>query len=201
MVKVDDNNELLQLAIFSTEFKLRGQQFTLVSLQNIQSELEEKEMEAWQNLIRVLTHEIMNSITPISSLASTMNSLLAESFDDKDLDSKREVVEDIRNAVHTIEKRSRGLLNFVENYRQLTRIPKPDFEIFPVTDIFERIGNLMKDQFKQKAVDFKTEVDPKTLEIAADPALLEQVLINLCKNSIEAVEEHMNEKQSGSMSR
>ena len=95
----------------------------LVSINNIQSELEEKEMEAWQNFIRVLTHEIMNSITPIISLSSTANSLLENSGEQ----ISAETIEDVRGAITTILKRSNGLIHFVDSYRSLTRIPAPNF--------------------------------------------------------------------------
>ena len=106
-IKIVTENEITQLIVYATEFKQRDQKYTLVSLQNIETELEEKEMEAWQRLIRVLTHEIMNSITPISSLAGTVTTILSNNnkFDD-------EVVEDIKEAISTIKKRSEGLDSF-----------------------------------------------------------------------------------------
>ncbi|MDZ7289245.1 MAG: ATP-binding protein [candidate division KSB1 bacterium] len=185
LVRVEDKNELLQLAIHATEFKLREQKFTLVSLQNIQSELEEKEMEAWQNLIRVLTHEIMNSVTPIASLASTVNELLLSppSGGKISLDS----ISDIRGAVQTIQKRSEGLLHFVDAYRSLTRIPKPDFKIFPVSELFGRVQQLMQAHVTANAIDFFMKVEPESLELTADPELIEQVLINLLLNAIHAL--------------
>jgi signal transduction histidine kinase len=190
LVKVEDKNETLQLAIYATELKMREQHFTLVSLQNIQSELEEKEMQAWQNLIRVLTHEIMNSVTPIASLASTVNNLLPDGRSEQkpgreiDVDS----ITEMRSALQTIEKRSEGLLHFVDAYRSLTRIPKPDFKIFPVAELFERGAQLMRPRVKEKAVAFSAHVEPATLELTADPQLIEQVLINLLLNAIQAVE-------------
>ena len=187
LVKLQDNENILQLSIYAAGFTLHQQGLTLISLQNIQSELEEKEMEAWQNLIRVLTHEIMNSVAPISSLASTANKLLTVDSNNENQDLRTEVIKDVSVAVKTIEKRSKGLINFVENYRKLTRIPKPDFEIFQVKTLFDRVKNLMKDQFEQKSINFKMQVDPETLELTADPILIEQVLINLCKNSVEAI--------------
>ncbi len=186
LVKIQDNNENLQLAISAAEFVLRENKYTLVSLQNIQSELEEKEMEAWQNLIRVLTHEIMNSVTPISSLASTANDMLTKNIDSKEKICE-ETIDDVRGAVQTIEKRSQGLLHFVESYRKLTRIPRPNFEIFFVTSLFERVEQLMKTQIDESKIHFETKVDPESLELTADVELVEQVLINLVLNSIDAV--------------
>jgi two-component system nitrogen regulation sensor histidine kinase NtrY len=194
LVKLQQKDDLLQLSIYATGFILRQQQLTLVAMQNIQHELEEKEMISWQNLIRVLTHEIMNSITPIASLASTAQGLLKDNKECEVPESMNEVIDDVRHAVNTIEKRSNGLLNFIENYRQLTRIPKPDFKVVRIQDIFDRVEYLLKDQFDQSAVKFKKWIDPESLTITADPALIEQVLINLCKNSMEAVNGLANPK-------
>jgi len=190
LVKVEDENELLHLALYATEFKLRAQEFSLVSIQNIHSELEEKEMEAWQKLIRVLTHEIMNSITPIASLTSTISNLIREAYgkkvEPKKLDS--EVLQDIQQAMQTIQKRSQGLLHFVDAYRNLTLIPKPNFQIFPVRELFDRVRKLMQVNIEKNSIRFKVNVDPETLELTADPELVEQVLINLMLNAFQAVE-------------
>ncbi len=188
LVKLQQDDDLLQLSIYATGFVLRKQQLMLVAMQNIQNELEEKEMMSWQNLIRVLTHEIMNSITPIASLASTAFGLLKENQECEVPETVNEVMVDVRDAVNTIEKRSKGLLTFIENYRELTRIPKPDFMIVLIKDLFERVEHLMKDQIELKSIDFSMKIDPESLEITADPGLIEQVLINLCKNSVEAVD-------------
>jgi len=187
LVKLQQDDDLLQLSIYATGFILRRQQLTLVAMQNIQHELEEKEMMSWQNLIRVLTHEIMNSITPIASLASTAQGLLKDNQECEVPESINETIDDVRKAVSTIEKRSNGLLTFIENYRKLTRIPKPAFKVVQIRDLFDRVEYLLKDQFEQNAIKFKKRVDPESLTITADPALIEQVLINLCKNSMEAI--------------
>ncbi len=190
LFKFRENDDLSQLAIYAADFTLHQQKFRLVSLQNIQSELEEKEMEAWQNLIRVLTHEIMNSVTPISSLASTANTLLGtfEQAQPCNSPSNEEALEDVKSAVQTIEKRSHGLLTFVENYRQLTKIPKPDFQIFLIDELFTRVENLMRPQFEAKSILYHRAIEPSSLELTADPTLVEQILINLLKNAIEALE-------------
>ena len=187
LIKLQQDDNLLQLSIYATGFILRKQQLILVAMQNIQSELEEEEMKSWQNLIRVLTHEIMNSITPIASLSSTAYGLLKDGHECELPESMNETIDDVRHAVNTIEKRSKGLLTFIENYRKLTRIPKPDFKIVPVKDLFERVEHLMKDQFEAHAIKFYIQIDPLSLELTADQALMEQVLINLCKNAVEAL--------------
>jgi len=195
LIKVFVDDELLQLSINATQFKMRGEEFTLISLQNIHNELEEKEIESWQKLIRVLTHEIMNSITPISSLAGTVRGMLLDETNEdeaklNDLDD--EDVESIQSALNTIEKRSQGLLNFVEIYRNLTRIPKPNFRYFKVRQIFENAEQLLMPKIEQLNIDCSYKIMPDELMITADPDLVDQVIINLMLNAIDAVKD--NEK-------
>ena len=187
LFRLEEIPEPLQLVMNATEIRLREQRYTLVSLQNIRSELEEKEMEAWQKLIRVLTHEIMNSVTPISSLASTAAGML----DHRDNTTGRadEVTTDLKGALHTIERRSQGLLHFVDAYRSLTLIPKPQFKIFAIADLFKRVEQLLRAEIPVNRITFTTRMDPDTLELNADPELIEQVLINLIKNALHAVRE------------
>lgn len=190
LVRVEIKDESLQLALYAAEFKLRGQVFSLVSLQNIQSELEETEIEAWQRLIRVLTHEIMNSITPISSLASTINELIKESLNGQANreDCNTEAMDDIYQGLQTIQKRSQGLMHFVDAYRNYTLTPKPNFEIFSVKELFSRVEKLMQTNIKEKNIRFESNIQPGTLELTGDPELIEQVLINLLLNALQAVE-------------
>ena len=180
----------LELAVHATKFFIRDNNYTLVSLQNIQSELQEKEMEAWQILIRVLTHEIMNSMTPITSMTATALDLLGSLDNHPQGEKERaltpEVLDDIGEALGTIHKRSLGLSDFVGAYRNLTLIPKPMFKIFPLEELFIRVNTLMAKKLRDNKVDFLWQVNPETLELTADPALIEQLLINLILNSIEA---------------
>ena len=185
LVKVQDEDELLQIIVYATELRMRGESFILASIQNIQSELEEQEMEAWQKLIRVLTHEIMNSITPISSLASTVRGLLPDAERAAAVDS--ETLADVHVALQTIQSRSEGLLHFVETYRQLTRIPRPDFQIFQIAELFARVVFLMQAECDEHNVGVHTAITPQTLELTADPDLVEQVLINLMRNAVQAL--------------
>jgi signal transduction histidine kinase len=190
LVKVERGDEQFQLSLYASEFKLRGWAFTLVSLQDIRSELEEKEIEAWQKLIRVLTHEIMNSMTPISSLASTVQELVSQVCGD----GGTETLDDIHAALRTIQKRSEGLLHFVDGYRNLARISRPNVQFFPATDLFLRVDHLLQAQFAERNVRLGSSVRPPNLEILADPDLLEQVLINLLLNGLDAVRGRDNPK-------
>ncbi len=183
-IKIEVEKETLLLSLYATEFKLRGREFKLVSLQNIQRELEEQEMEAWQKLIRVITHEIMNSVTPISTLASTIKDLTASPEDEAGGGEEDEAKRDIRQAALTIEKRSQGLLHFVDAFRSLTLLPRPKPEVFPLRDLMERVGRLMKAHMEGRAIRFSIEVEPAAVELNADPELVEQVLINLINNAV-----------------
>lgn len=185
-IKIIDEDEIVQLILYATEFKMRNKNYVLVSVQNIQTELEEKEMEAWQKLIRVLTHEIMNSITPISSLASTINLMINSHPPDENVFSD-EKLKDIIDAVNTIQKRSEGLIHFVDNYRNLTRIPKPNFQIFLIKELFDRVEKLMKQRLLDQNIKFEKTVYPETLSLTADSEMIEQVLINLIINAMSAL--------------
>ena len=189
LIKVQEEDDLLQLAIYATELKTAEKSVILATIKNIQNVLEEQETEAWQKLIRVLTHEIMNSITPIASLSSTLDIMLKEIAAEetiKDLD--KDTVHEIQHALQTINKRSTGLLHFVNTYRNLTRIPKPNFKIFRVSELFHNVNILMDEEVKTRKIKLLPSVEPEGLELSADEQLLEQVLINLLKNAIHALE-------------
>lgn len=196
LVQVSDEDVMLQLAIYATEFKLSNRTIKLVSIQNIQSELEEQEMAAWQKLISVLTHEIMNSITPIASLSATVNDLLKniDTTDNIPQEIDDEIVIDIRNSLTTIHKRSTGLIRFVESYRNLTKIPKPEFEIIRVENIFDNVKLLMEKELHKSNINCSKSIIPETLEVTADQQQIEQVLLNLLKNSQHALEGQENGK-------
>lgn len=184
--KIVEAEGIIQLLLYATDFRMKEQVFKLVALQNIQPELEEKEIEAWQKLIRVLTHEIMNSVTPISSLASTVNLMLKNEGDTPALYDS-ETVKDIKTAVNTIEKRSIGLINFVDKYRSLTKIPKPDFRIIRIEQLFERIRILTNQLLNENGINLTTAINPPYLEMTIDSDLIEQVLINLIKNAVQSI--------------
>jgi len=194
VMKIFIEEELLQLSLNATAFRLRGENYLLVSMQNITSELDEKEIESWQKLIRVLTHEITNSITPITSLASTVKDML---FDEKEGAAQmqpidKEDVENIESAITTIQNRSQGLLNFVDIYRNLTRIPKPNFRYFKVSELFERSQQLLKPKMDKLGIKCYSRVFPPDMMITADPDLIDQVVINLMLNAIDAVNDMDN---------
>ena len=190
LVKVQDQDDILQLAIYATEFKVKDKLIILATINNIQNVLEEQETEAWQKLIRVLTHEIMNSITPIASLSSTLEIMLKGITDGENVkeDMDIDAVMEIQQALQTINKRSTGLLHFVNTYRNLTRIPKPNFKIFLVRDLFKNLYLLMEEEITENKINFVTNIEPENIEVSADEQLVEQVIINLIRNSMHALD-------------
>lgn len=183
--------EVIQLMIHGTEFRMKEQNYKLISLYNIQPELEEKEIEAWQKLIRALTHEIMNSITPISSLAATAAGMI------KNSDSKpvaKDSLIDIENALTTIQRRSEGLTSFVNKFRDLSKIPKPNFQTVKVDELFYRVRLLTAKSISSGNIQLSVSISPEEMEIIVDPDLIEQVLINLINNSVHALANSLNGK-------
>jgi len=138
----------------------------------------------------------MNSVTPIASLASTLQELLPsgktrlQAEDESGLSP--EELADFRSGIQTIQQRSQGLLHFINSYRNLTRIPKPDFQIFPIADLFARVDRLMSEQLSKNSIELSTSIDPASLELTADSGLVEQVLINLILNAIQALDGRPN---------
>ncbi|MBT6032414.1 MAG: histidine kinase [Kordiimonadaceae bacterium] len=177
------------LTIASTQIISAGKVEKLISLQDIQSELDVAQLKAWQDLVRVLTHEIMNSITPVSSLAKTSTDLVDDAI--KKAEGQTELVEelvDVRNAVDTVARRSDSLMHFVQSYRRLTRLPPPEKTQLNVTKTFEDVVRIAAVNWKDKNIAIEQDVATKGLEISADQDMLEQMLINLMKNSEQALE-------------
>lgn len=184
----------IQLVIHATELRLRGNSYKLVALQNIQSELQKKEIESWQNLTKVLRHEIMNSMTPIASLTSTLNDILSEELENKGKHFEISIdgVDDIHEGLRTIESRSKALIHFIDAYREYTSIPQPKFQDVVVKELLEEIHGLMKIDIRQSSTDFSCTTRPNSLTISADEEQIQQVLINLVKNAVESVADKEN---------
>ncbi|MEP2667490.1 MAG: ATP-binding protein [Cyclobacteriaceae bacterium] len=181
----------LLLTIQATEMRLRGDTVKLVTLQNIQTELQRQELEAWQNLTKVLRHEIMNSITPISSLTSTLREILEHDLTkvNEHYELKDEGADDLREGLDTIESRSKGLIKFIDAYREYTSLPHPTFKTIHLKDLISKVENLMRNEIKKANVEFITKIESDHLTVEADEEMIEQVLINLIKNAIEACQE------------
>jgi two-component system, NtrC family, nitrogen regulation sensor histidine kinase NtrY len=185
LVRLDRNGRKLDLAVHATRFRLGTESTTLVSLQDIRQELEERELEAWQQLTRVLTHEIVNSVAPIASLAAIARERATAVETPADGSA---AIDEVREAIDTIERRSEGLVRFVDAYRSMSRLPQPRIESVPVSDLFAGTRLLLGAKLREKDVALETSIRPPSLEVNVDPELVEQVLINLVLNAIEALE-------------
>jgi two-component system, NtrC family, nitrogen regulation sensor histidine kinase NtrY len=181
----------MYLTIQATELRIRGVDVKLVTLQNIQPELQKQELEAWQNLTRVLRHEIMNSITPISSLTSTLREILDHEMEKKEShwELKGEAADDLKEGLSTIENRSRGLIKFIDAYREYTSLPKPKMSSVKLKDLIDKVAQLMRIEIKKTDIKFTYECSSDYLTVQADFEMIEQVLINLLKNAVEALHE------------
>lgn len=178
-----------RLSVKVSTLVVLSEELRVITLQDIRSEIEQKEAEAWQKLIRILRHEIMNSVTPISSMTETVLMLVedhlgasrkASALSDED-------VSDIRDSLVTIYDRSEGLNHFLEQYREITRIPEVRKERIQVSDLVDRSIRLLETAFSSKGIDVIADHEDPGSEIIADPGLVEQVLINILRNSIEAL--------------
>ena len=188
LIELDDKGKKLQISMQVNRLKILNLRYTLITFQNIKSEIETKEIEAWHKLIRILTHEIMNSVTPITSMSETMLMLLEENKQPKRIDElDEETLEDIRFSLKTIQKRSDGLLHFVEDYRKLTKIKSLDPETVSAKDLISSIEKLLKSNLDKEGIQLSTKIEAG-LNIRMDRKLIEQVLINLITNAKHAVE-------------
>jgi nitrogen fixation/metabolism regulation signal transduction histidine kinase len=178
------------LTLATTEIIIGGNSERLVSLQDIQSELDASQAEAWEELVRVLTHEIMNSITPVTSLASTavdvVDDVISKSRNGEVLD---EDLDDLRNAVATVARRSDSLTQFIDGYRQISRLAPPEKKRVRLSDLFESVSQLANAEWGNSRVVLSWEVIPTELDVYADRDLLEPVLLNLLRNAWQSVEQ------------
>lgn len=176
-----------KVLLSATAFQTEGKLYKLVAFQNVNEALDETESKAWQKLLSVLTHEIMNSVAPISSLAETLKNRLQHSAALVSNDPGS--MDDLEIGIETIKRRSEGLLKFAETYRNLNRITTPNLRKIYVRDIFENLLQLMQPTIEQKNIELETILKDTDLTVEADINLLEQVMINLVVNAIEAVKE------------
>lgn len=180
------------LTVAATEVVLDGRRERLLSLQNIQSELDDSQLDAWRDLVSVLTHEILNSITPVASLAGTAEALAADAIDGAAGagldDGTRAVLGDVRDAVATVARRSESLMSFVSSYRELSRLPAPSMSRFAVSELIRDVRDMLApDAFVPR---LNVAVSPGGLELEADRQMLERVLVNILQNSGHALVGH-----------
>ncbi|MFT6053931.1 MAG: nitrogen fixation/metabolism regulation signal transduction histidine kinase [Roseivirga sp.] len=195
LLELNIKGEKLQISAHVTRLKILNFRYSIITFQNIKSEIEQKEIEAWHKLIRILTHEIMNSITPISSLTETMRMMLQH--DEINEKNAQELTEedlvDFRFSLETIQRRSEGLLHFVDDYRKLTRVKSIQTERTNIRPLIEEIVKLMSPDFAKEGI--VTELNIKgEFEIFIDRKLIEQVLINLLTNAKQAFKDQKKPK-------
>jgi len=214
-ITIDDMEH--KLIISATEVITASHRETLLSMQDIQSELAIAQLQAWQDLVSVLTHEIMNSITPVASLAKTAVDLVEDvqkkaralptlsvevtSEDNKKVSEEvyeeiTEELEDILGAVKTVARRSDGLMQFVTSYRRLTRLPSPNKKVMQVATLFLHVETLTKQNWQEKGIELTSNITPQALDIFVDADMVEQILINLLQNAAQALSHNPSAKVS-----
>lgn len=180
-------NRSFKILLSATAFQTDGKKFMLIAFQNINEALDETESKAWQKLLSVMTHEIMNSVAPISSLADTLKNRLAKSI--SQIEDNSGGLHDLEIGIETIKRRSESLLKFAETYRNLNKITKPNVKKIFVRDLFENLYQLMEPTLDRKNIEMDIVLQDTALVLEADGSLIEQVLINLIVNAKEALKD------------
>jgi len=188
------SHEICQLLLRSTAFKMQNKAYKLVSFQNIKTELDLKEQESWHKLIRILNHEVMNSLTPVVTLSKELNDTLFDENGGKiSINSlSDEDFEDIYLSTKTIEKRSRGLLNFIKSYRNFTKLPEPKLQKTSIKELISGTIALLNSDLEKAKIQITITQTSKNVFALIDKELMEQVLINLILNAKEALSKTEN---------
>jgi len=183
-ISIDTENSKIKILISSSLFNIEEDEFNLIALQNIDDTLNQNESEAWKKLLSVMTHEIMNSIAPISSLAETLQTKIRLSIESPEKHQLE--IDDLELSIESIRKRSEGLMKFAKTYRGLNKITKLNVSNVLITELFENISNLLQPSLNSKNVELQFVLNTPELQIEIDAYLIEQVLINLILNALEA---------------
>ncbi len=194
MIRLSTSPTGKQLLVLVNTVKIGGAPIKIVTFQDIEPEIEQKEMESWQTISRIMAHEIMNSLTPLSSLTETGIMLLEDEGKSKDVSKiSQKTIDNLYTALRTISSRNRALAEFIGSYRQLSRLPLPDKKEVQVADMLEELRELYEIPCQEKGITCSIHHGPDKLRIMADEAQLKQVLINMVKNATEAMP---NEKEA-----
>lgn len=187
VIVINREKNTARTLLSATAFQTEGLVYKLIAFQNVNEALDENESQAWKKLLSVMTHEIMNSVAPISSLADTLKNRIREVSES----SGNGEMEDIELGINTIKRRSQGLLKFAETYRNLNKITRPNLKSIPVFELLENLHLLMQPTLDQKNIELEVVVRDMELILEADADLIEQVLINLILNAIDAVKDRL----------
>src|SRR6185437_15273178 len=187
VVSIPREKEIIKIQLSATAFENDNKKYKLIAFQNINEALDENETNAWQKLLRVMTHELMNSVAPISSLADTLKNRVAEASQQKNFNV--DYYQDIETGISTIKKRTEGLLKFTETYRSLSKITSANINEVLVIELFEHVSQLMQPTVEKNKIELEIILKEPLLSLKADANLIEQVLINLLLNAIDAVKE------------
>ena len=185
LVKVVLYNEVVQLSVRCSIFRMENDLYRIISFQDIKYEIEKNEAEAWQKLIRILTHEIMNSVSPITLTSSGLIQMLEKEGQPRDLaEIDNAVLNNVLTGLQAIRKRSKGLASFVENYNAINHLATAGDDTDSISGLFGHIEMLMKEEFQRNNVEFESRVAPPSLVLHADERLVGQILINLLTKRI-----------------
>lgn len=194
LVKIESEGQLQNLSVQATEFKISDINYKLISLQDINLELEKQELDSWKKLVRVLTHEIMNTAIPISTLSNVINEMFV---DDKgkdkpwsDFDEKDQ--QNLKHSLITIEKRSKGIVDFVQATKNYTKVAKPNFELVSVNEVVKSVLSLYKPEFESNNINIKLKLLSQDKQLKIDQNLIEQVMINILRNAVDAMNNSIN---------
>lgn len=196
-IKITSGEEIKHLLIQSSVIKFKREEFKLFSVQDIKREIDENELDSWQKLIRVMTHEIMNSIAPITSLSNTLSQFYQkEGKIKKPEELNHQIISNTIDGLSIIKEQSKGLTHFVESYRKLAKIPQPSFKEIRVNEWIKSVALLFKPSLDEKGIKLKLTMDKNMSSIFSDEKLLNQVLINIIKNGIQSMEKSYNKELS-----
>lgn len=194
VLRMERSTGPLQLKATATDLVVAGKRRRLISLQNIETELSAQELAAWQTVIRVMAHEVMNSLTPVTSLAATAKGLIVQAEGAIKDDAAQAALADAAEALETLGRRSEGLLHFVQNHRRITKRMVAKIERLRIERVFARLSRLLAADLGARAIALTLSVEPANLEVEADAELIDQALINLMRNAIEALRDNPDSK-------
>mgnify|MGYP001817595320 CR=1 FL=1 len=193
LIRIIVKGEIFYLSVQKSLFKLEDRFYGLISFQDINSELDKKELDSWQKIIRVLTHEIMSSISPVTSLSGHLLKKIS-SGPEIHKEANGRMMEDLKEGLEIIHSRGEGLMEFVRHYHSLTHLPIPVLEEVQLSPFLNRILNLVEPECRSNNISVELDVR-KDLQLSMDPRLIEQVLLNLIRNSMQALEGIQSDKK------